>query len=124
MTSISGRNVSPLCSSSRARTRMSGPTRPPARVAFPLTRSCFLTVWLLYGPLVGEPVSAARLPRHRHGAGPRSGYTDTNGNPLPVPIDPAEARLPYVAVTRAQHHLDLCGLSRIHRHPDGNPAAA
>ena len=50
--------------------------------------------------------------------------TDGNGDPLPAPIDPAEARLAYVAVTRAQHHLDLGGLSWIHRHPDGNPAAA
>jgi superfamily I DNA/RNA helicase len=50
--------------------------------------------------------------------------TDVNGDPLPAPIDPAEARLAYVAVTRAQHHLDLGGLSWIHRHPDGNPAAA
>ena len=50
--------------------------------------------------------------------------TDGNGDPLPAPIDPAEARLAYVAVTRAQHHLGLGGLSWIHRHPDGNTAAA
>ena len=50
--------------------------------------------------------------------------TDGNGDPLPAPIDPAEARLAYVAVTRAQHHLDLGRLSWIHRHPDGNPTAA
>jgi hypothetical protein len=37
--------------------------------------------------------------------------------PLPVPIEPGEARLAYVAVTRAQHHLDLGGLSWINRHP-------
>lgn len=47
--------------------------------------------------------------------------TDNDGNPLPGPIDPAEARLSYVAVTRACHHLDLGGLSWIHHHPDGNP---
>jgi AAA domain/UvrD-like helicase C-terminal domain len=51
-------------------------------------------------------------------------HTDVNGKPLPVPIDPGEARLAYVAVTRARHHLDLGGLSWINRHPDGNPAAA
>jgi ATP-dependent exoDNAse (exonuclease V) beta subunit len=47
--------------------------------------------------------------------------TDADGNPLPGPIDPAEARLSYVAVTRARRHLDLGGLSWIHHHPDGNP---
>jgi ATP-dependent exoDNAse (exonuclease V) beta subunit len=46
---------------------------------------------------------------------------DLEGEPLPGPIDPAEARLAYVAVTRAQHRLDLGGLSWINRHPDGNP---
>ena len=51
-------------------------------------------------------------------------HTDINGTPLPAPIDPGEARLAYVAVTRAQHHLDLGGLSWINRHPDGNPVAA
>lgn len=40
----------------------------------------------------------------------------------PGPIDPGEARLAYVAVTRAQHRLDLGGLSWIHRHPQ-NPSA-
>lgn len=46
---------------------------------------------------------------------------DTNGEPLPGPIDPAEARLAYVAVTRARERLDLGGLSWINRHPDGKP---
>jgi hypothetical protein len=46
---------------------------------------------------------------------------DSTGEPLPGPIDPAEARLAYVAVTRARHLLDLGGLSWINRHPDGNP---
>ncbi len=47
---------------------------------------------------------------------------DPTGQPLPGPIDPAEARLAYVAVTRAQHHLDLGGLAWINRHPDGTPS--
>lgn len=46
---------------------------------------------------------------------------DAEGHPLPGKIDPGEARLAYVAVTRAQHRLDLGGLSWINRHPDGNP---
>jgi hypothetical protein len=46
---------------------------------------------------------------------------DTTGEPLPGPIDPAEARLAYVAVTRARHRLDLGGLSWINRHPNGKP---
>lgn len=46
---------------------------------------------------------------------------DPEGEPLPGPIDPGEARLAYVAITRAQHRLDLGGLSWINRHPDGNP---
>jgi hypothetical protein len=46
---------------------------------------------------------------------------DPEGEPLPGPIDPGEARLAYVAVTRAQHRLDLGGLSWVNRHPDGNP---
>ncbi|MEV5513914.1 UvrD-helicase domain-containing protein [Streptomyces flaveolus] len=37
----------------------------------------------------------------------------------PDPIDDAEARLAYVAITRARHQLDLGGLSWIHDHPDG-----
>ncbi|MEU5209329.1 UvrD-helicase domain-containing protein [Streptomyces sp. NPDC020742] len=47
--------------------------------------------------------------------------TDENGDPLPGDIDSAEARLAYVAVTRARHSLDLGGLSWINQHPDGNP---
>jgi len=47
--------------------------------------------------------------------------TDDDGNPLPGPIDSGEARLSYVAVTRARHHLDLGGLTWIYTHPDGNP---
>ncbi|WP_392872732.1 UvrD-helicase domain-containing protein [Streptomyces sp. LN499] len=44
---------------------------------------------------------------------------DENGLPVPGPIDEAEARLAYVAVTRARHCLDLGGLSWIHHHPAG-----
>jgi superfamily I DNA/RNA helicase len=41
------------------------------------------------------------------------------------PVDDAEARLAYVAVTRARHCLDLGGLSWIRDHPDGTePGAA
>jgi hypothetical protein len=36
-----------------------------------------------------------------------------------LPIDDAEARLAYVAVTGPRHQLDLGGLSWIHDHPDG-----
>ncbi len=48
---------------------------------------------------------------------------DAAGEPLPGRIEPGEARLAYVAVTRAQHRLDLGGLSWINRHPDGHPTA-
>lgn len=44
---------------------------------------------------------------------------DSNGEPVPGRIDEAEARLAYVAVTRACHQLDLGGLSWINTHPDG-----
>ncbi|MFD0008937.1 UvrD-helicase domain-containing protein [Streptomyces sp. NPDC127178] len=37
----------------------------------------------------------------------------------PDPIDDAEARLAYVAVTRTRQRLDLGGLSWIHNHPGG-----
>ncbi|MFD5123555.1 UvrD-helicase domain-containing protein [Streptomyces sp. NPDC058385] len=39
----------------------------------------------------------------------------------PEPIDDAEARLAYVAVTRTRQRLDLGGLSWIHNHSDGVP---
>ena len=40
---------------------------------------------------------------------------------LPGPIDDAEARLAYVAVTRTRQRLDTGGLSWVQDHPDGNP---
>ncbi|MBD0671647.1 DNA helicase [Streptomyces sp. CBMA156] len=49
---------------------------------------------------------------------------DDDGFPLPGPIDDAEARLAYVAVTRARDLLDLGGLSWINQHPNGNPGGA
>ncbi|WP_067519277.1 UvrD-helicase domain-containing protein [Nocardia uniformis] len=39
----------------------------------------------------------------------------------PSPIDDADARLAYVAVTRARTRLDLGGLSWIQDHPEGQP---
>lgn len=48
-----------------------------------------------------------------------SGKQDVNGRPIPGPIDEAEARLAYVAITRARYRLDLGGLSWIDTHPDG-----
>ncbi|MFB6931298.1 UvrD-helicase domain-containing protein [Streptomyces chartreusis] len=39
----------------------------------------------------------------------------------PAPVDDAEARLAYVAVTRTRRRLDLGGLSWIYAHPDGTP---
>ncbi|GAA0484711.1 UvrD-helicase domain-containing protein [Streptomyces olivaceiscleroticus] len=50
--------------------------------------------------------------------------TDENGERLPGPIDLAEARLAYVAVTRARRRLDLGGLSWINSHPAGDIGAA
>ncbi|MFG2402606.1 UvrD-helicase domain-containing protein [Streptomyces lydicus] len=44
---------------------------------------------------------------------------DETGRPIPGPIDEGEARLAYVAITRAREHLDLGGLSWINDHPDG-----
>ncbi|MEU3002233.1 MULTISPECIES: UvrD-helicase domain-containing protein [unclassified Streptomyces] len=48
---------------------------------------------------------------------------DDHGQPVPGPVDKAEARLAYVAVTRARQRLDLGGLSWINDHPDGRPPA-
>ncbi|HEY8986386.1 MAG TPA: UvrD-helicase domain-containing protein [Streptomyces sp.] len=45
----------------------------------------------------------------------------TNTTRPPDPIDDAEARLAYVAVTRTRQRLDLGGLSWVHDHPDGTP---
>lgn len=50
-----------------------------------------------------------------------SDQKDDNGRPVPGPIDDAEARLAYVAVTRTRNRLDLGGLCWIHDHPDGSP---
>ncbi|MCB5907204.1 UvrD-helicase domain-containing protein [Streptomyces pinistramenti] len=44
-----------------------------------------------------------------------------DGAPLPGPIDVDEARLAYVAVTRARSRLDIGGLSWINGHPAGDP---
>ncbi|MGW8764292.1 UvrD-helicase domain-containing protein [Streptomyces sp. NPDC055815] len=44
---------------------------------------------------------------------------DASGHLIPGPIDPGEARLAYVAVTRARRRLDRGGLSWIEHHPDG-----
>lgn len=51
---------------------------------------------------------------------PDAGDIDAIGRPIPGPINPVEARLAYVAVTRARHHLDPAGLAWIAEHPD-NP---
>ncbi|MEU6182936.1 UvrD-helicase domain-containing protein [Streptomyces coeruleorubidus] len=44
-----------------------------------------------------------------------------NDTTPPHPIDDAEARLAYVAVTRTRQRLDIGGLSWIEDHPNGNP---
>lgn len=49
--------------------------------------------------------------------------TDAHGQPVPMPILPEEARLAYVAVTRARQHLDPAGLAWFDTHPDA-PASA
>ncbi|MFI7094562.1 UvrD-helicase domain-containing protein [Streptomyces lydicus] len=46
---------------------------------------------------------------------------DEDGAPAPGPIDLDEARLAYVAVTRARSLLDIGGLSWINTHPAGDP---
>lgn len=48
--------------------------------------------------------------------------TDEHGERLPGPIDIDEARLAYMAVTRARTRLDLGGLSWINNHPAGDMA--
>ncbi|MFH8620153.1 UvrD-helicase domain-containing protein [Streptomyces sp. NPDC017979] len=53
---------------------------------------------------------------------PISRERDLEGNALPGELDLEDARLAYVAVTRARRHLDIGGLSWIENHPDGNPA--
>lgn len=55
-------------------------------------------------------------------ARPRDDHAgDHTGTPAqPDPIDDAEARLAYVAVTRTRQRLDLGGLNWIHNHPDGH----
>ncbi|MFJ9250303.1 UvrD-helicase domain-containing protein [Streptomyces sp. NPDC101776] len=55
-------------------------------------------------------------------ARPKDSTVDETGATTPPdPIDDAEARLAYVAVTRTRRRLDLGGLSWIHDHPDGTP---
>ncbi|MFE2543614.1 UvrD-helicase domain-containing protein [Actinacidiphila glaucinigra] len=49
---------------------------------------------------------------------------DEHGNPLPGPIDNVDARLAYVAVTRARTRLDLGGLGWVRDHPHGNPPSS
>ncbi|WP_051872066.1 UvrD-helicase domain-containing protein [Streptomyces sclerotialus] len=46
--------------------------------------------------------------------------TGEDGEPLPGPVDLSEARLAYVAVTRARKRLDLGGLAWINSHPAGD----
>ncbi|WP_405669076.1 3'-5' exonuclease [Streptomyces sp. NBC_01166] len=51
---------------------------------------------------------------------PDTNAVDSSGRPVPGPVKESEARLAYVAVTRARHHLDPEGLAWIDQHPD-NP---
>lgn len=63
---------------------------------------------------------------HRGRLRPSQGHTPDEQTGLPPtldPIDDAEARLAYVAVTRTRQRLDLGGLSWIHDHPDGPRSA-
>ncbi|MEU9535836.1 UvrD-helicase domain-containing protein [Streptomyces sp. NPDC048213] len=55
---------------------------------------------------------------------PASKERDLEGNKLPGTVNLDEARLAYVAVTRARQHLDMGGLSWIADHPDGKLAAS
>ncbi|PJN14676.1 DNA helicase [Streptomyces sp. CB02120-2] len=58
---------------------------------------------------------------------PVSNECDLEGNSLPGAISLDDARLAYVAVTRAREHLDLGGLAWIDKHPQGRsstPSAA
>ncbi|MGW4034507.1 UvrD-helicase domain-containing protein [Streptomyces sp. NPDC004838] len=91
------------------------------------------------GRLTAEPhaevtISTAHRAKGREWASVRIGddfsppkdtaQQDTSGNPIPGTISDGEARLAYVAVTRARRRLDLGGLSWIHDHPDGSAATA
>ncbi|MEU5439930.1 UvrD-helicase domain-containing protein [Streptomyces griseofuscus] len=48
---------------------------------------------------------------------PDSEQQDASGRPIPEPVNEADARLAYVAVTRARSRLDLGGLAWIKNHP-------
>ncbi|MGW3108340.1 UvrD-helicase domain-containing protein [Streptomyces sp. NPDC001100] len=50
--------------------------------------------------------------------------TGSTPAPAPDPVDDAEARLAYVAVTRTRRRLDLGGLSWIDEHPEGALASS
>lgn len=49
---------------------------------------------------------------------------DADGIPVPKPVNQDDARLAYVAVTRARRHLDLGGLTWINSHPQGGSVPA
>lgn len=49
---------------------------------------------------------------------------DDQGRPIPEPVNDTDARLAYVAVTRARQHLDLGGLSWITTHPTAPSTAS
>jgi hypothetical protein len=49
---------------------------------------------------------------------------DDQGRPIPEPVNDTDARLAYVAVTRARQHLDLGGLSWIAAPGCAGPCAA
>ncbi|MBM7052318.1 UvrD-helicase domain-containing protein [Streptomyces durocortorensis] len=51
---------------------------------------------------------------------PDTDEVDSSGRSVPGPVKESEARLAYVAVTRARRHLDPEGLAWIDQHPD-NP---